>query len=173
MSTHALYRFFDDQDRLLYIGITIDPGARWKTHSKEQPWWFEVTTVTLEKYQSRGSVLRAERAAIIDEHPRYNIVYNRGNQGAERPFDLIERMTDWPNWGSQGDDMPDICHDECRISSGMYFPYIWERGLGYYQCERGHQWWCKWGHKKSGSAPENAGKNQDPANTHEVTHGLG
>lgn len=171
---HTLYRFYDGSGQLLYVGITLDPGARWKAHSKDKPWWTLVASVTLEQHPNRGTVLRAERAAIIEEHPIHNVIYNQCDQNTERPLDLFERMTDWPGWGSQADDMPDVCHDGCFhslriIGGGIYYPYVWYRGLATYECTRGHTWTCKWGHTRSGQTLENAGKNQDPANTHEVT----
>jgi hypothetical protein len=33
---HKLYRFFDADGVLLYVGITMNPGARWDCHSKRQ-----------------------------------------------------------------------------------------------------------------------------------------
>lgn len=78
MNTHALYRFFDKDDRLLYVGITLNPGARWKQHSKDKPWWHEVARVTVEHFPDRETVLEAERAAIITERPLHNVVHNRG-----------------------------------------------------------------------------------------------
>ena len=79
---HALYRFFDATGALLYVGITLNPGARWTTHSKEKPWWAEVASVTVEQFPDRESVLAAERAAIINEGPTYNVVHNQGGKAA-------------------------------------------------------------------------------------------
>lgn len=85
MSDHqpqALYRFYDATGVLLYVGITADPGARWRKHAHEKPWWQEVVKVTLEQLPDRGSVVRAEEAAIKTEHPRYNVVHNRVSRRA-------------------------------------------------------------------------------------------
>lgn len=88
---HVLYRFWGTSGQLLYIGITLDPGARWKTHSKDKPWWLEVVNITVEVYPSRSAVLDAERAAIIAERPRYNIVHNHsGNDGV--PTVQLDRL---------------------------------------------------------------------------------
>lgn len=73
---HALYRFLDRDGGLLYVGITADPGVRWKTHSKDKPWWSEVATCTVEHFSTRDAVLAAERTAIATECPRYNVVHN-------------------------------------------------------------------------------------------------
>jgi hypothetical protein len=159
---HALYRFFDSEGVLLYVGITLDPGARWKSHSKDKPWWLEVASVTVEQWPSREMVLQAERAAIISEHPKHNVIYNNGNQVSARPLDVLERMTEWPGWGAEADDMPDDCHDDC-VKAGfanIYYPYRWHGGLGHYRCARGHNWTCHWGHKSSGEVLENFGKRQ-------------
>ncbi len=76
-TTHALYRFFGAKDRLLYIGLTLNPGSRWKAHGKNKPWWHEVCTITIELYPDRASVEAAERWAIKRERPFYNVVHNR------------------------------------------------------------------------------------------------
>lgn len=72
---HCLYRFFDTDGELLYVGITMNPAARWPKHSKQKPWWCEVETISLETFGSRSEVLDAEREAIKTEHPRHNIVH--------------------------------------------------------------------------------------------------
>jgi predicted GIY-YIG superfamily endonuclease len=70
--THALYRFYDATGTLLYVGITADPGARWRSHARGKPWWHEVRGVSLETYPDRASVLAAETRAIAVENPRHN-----------------------------------------------------------------------------------------------------
>lgn len=74
---HALYRFYDATGTLLYIGITLDPGSRWRSHAQDKPWWHDVADIRLELHPDRDSVLEAERAAIIAEHPLHNVVHNR------------------------------------------------------------------------------------------------
>jgi predicted GIY-YIG superfamily endonuclease len=76
--SHALYRFFSGDDELLYIGISLEPAARWGQHRADKPWWSEVATVTVETVADRELALAAEREAIIAEQPRYNVVHNRG-----------------------------------------------------------------------------------------------
>ena len=73
---HALYRFFDDTADLLYVGITIDPSARWKKHRQGKHWWHSVRNITIQPCDSREAVLLAEREAIVSERPRYNHVHS-------------------------------------------------------------------------------------------------
>jgi len=76
-SIHALYRFFDAEADLLYVGISINPGYRFSQHRDDKPWWTEVSDIKIEPFADRRSVMDAERAAIIAEQPRYNVVHNR------------------------------------------------------------------------------------------------
>lgn len=71
----ALYRLFDADDELLYVGISKDPKARWEQH-RDKPWWRDVSMRVIEWYDDRPTAERAERKAIETEGPRYNIVHN-------------------------------------------------------------------------------------------------
>lgn len=78
MTTTTLYRFYDVDDRLLYVGIAMGVNARWAKHSKDKGWWTEVASARIEHLPSRDAALDAEWAAIRDERPIYNVVGNRG-----------------------------------------------------------------------------------------------
>lgn len=138
---HALYRFYGDGGVLLYVGITHNPGRRWGKHRDDKPWWAEVVGITIEQHPTREAVLEAERAAILAEHPCYNVVHN----GRRPP----------PMETVSAEDMPDCCHDWCVPEHGdwsVYFPHTWVEGVGHYRCRRGHVWTCHWGHRGSGMA---------------------
>ena len=69
----ALYRIRGEESLLLYIGISDDFGRRWKEHAKQQPWWDEMRSMSVDRwYQTRGEAEAAEKAAIKAEKPRYN-----------------------------------------------------------------------------------------------------
>lgn len=72
----TLYRFFDAQDRLLYVGIAGRPAERAHQHSKKKEWWSEVDHSTYEHFSTREAAAAAEVAAIVTEHPVYNVVHN-------------------------------------------------------------------------------------------------
>lgn len=71
-----LYRFFDADGVLLYIGKTVNPSARFKEHCSVKSWWQEVSHIRLEHQQSLGELNEAERIAIQTEHPKYNRINN-------------------------------------------------------------------------------------------------
>jgi hypothetical protein len=68
----AVYRMFDSQGHLLYIGVTGDLGKRLGQHL-DRRWFPLVERITLEWFASRAAALVAERRAICAEHPRYNL----------------------------------------------------------------------------------------------------
>jgi predicted GIY-YIG superfamily endonuclease len=89
---HTLYRFFDADDVLLYVGITLNPAARWPRHKRDKPWWYEVRTITTELHPSREAVLQAEQAAIKAEEPRYNVIHN---ENAARIAPGVDHQFKW------------------------------------------------------------------------------
>lgn len=76
VDTHVLYRFYDANSVLLYIGITRNPPARFKGHATEKSWWDMVAHIKMETLGSRDELAAAERYAIITEVPRYNVTHN-------------------------------------------------------------------------------------------------
>ncbi|WP_197508013.1 GIY-YIG nuclease family protein, partial [Mycobacterium sp. 1245801.1] len=80
----ALYRFYSRSDRLLYVGITGDPSARFSAHRHTQPWWEEVATIRIERFPTRDEAARAEVVAIQTERPKYNRTHAITNTGTLR-----------------------------------------------------------------------------------------
>lgn len=68
----ALYRLYNSEDVLLYVGIAADPRERWAQHAIDKPWWTEVTRRDVEWVPSRFDAETAEREAIISEKPLHN-----------------------------------------------------------------------------------------------------
>jgi excisionase family DNA binding protein len=69
----TLYRFYDADGRLLYIGISGNPGRRFDQHAQEKNWWVLVARSTMEHFPGRRAAERAEAAAIVREQPLFNI----------------------------------------------------------------------------------------------------
>lgn len=71
--SNVVYRFFDDDGRLLYIGSTGRWPGRMSEHQSQRPWWAEVATVTLEHHASLDRARVAEARAIERERPTYTL----------------------------------------------------------------------------------------------------
>jgi predicted GIY-YIG superfamily endonuclease len=68
-----LYRHFDKDGQLLYVGISLSAMTRISQHRESSPWFDLINNITLEKFASRKAALRAETDAIQIEKPLYNI----------------------------------------------------------------------------------------------------
>ena len=73
--THRLYRCFDADGALLYIGVSKSWADRMYAHHLSKPWWGDVTRITLTP-ATEADAYTWEREAIEAEHPRYNVVHN-------------------------------------------------------------------------------------------------
>lgn len=73
---HALYRFYDHTDVLLYVGISADLPGRMQNHRRKKPWWALVDHIGIEHFDSRKEAMEAEKAAIKTEEPLYNDAHN-------------------------------------------------------------------------------------------------
>lgn len=69
----VLYRLYDEDDNLLYIGITCGFDARMRDHAHRHPWWPLVARTVLDWFDTDYEADRAETAAIRAERPRYNV----------------------------------------------------------------------------------------------------
>ena len=86
----TLYRFYDAEGALLYVGITKFFEPRLKQHYKNAEWFFETASVKLEHYKTRQEVERAETQAIESESPRYNIAKNLDKESALDALALLK-----------------------------------------------------------------------------------
>lgn len=72
----ALYRLYDADGMLLYVGIARNPERRFAQHAAEKTWWPRVVRRAIEWYETRGAALMAEEAAIKIDRPTQNIDHN-------------------------------------------------------------------------------------------------
>ena len=72
MTKTSLYRHFDANGQLLYVGISKGLMARISGHERDSGWFWDIATITLQTYQTREEALYAEAVAIRDENPSYN-----------------------------------------------------------------------------------------------------
>lgn len=73
---YQLYRHYDAAGELLYVGISISAVARMAAHKSGGSCWVDdVALITIETFPSRVKALAAERAAIQNEHPKWNVAH--------------------------------------------------------------------------------------------------
>ena len=79
-----LYRHFDKDGRLLYVGCSISAFARFGHHRISSHWVKAITTMTIARFDSLEDALNAENVAINAESPLYNKI-KKGNIYGGRP----------------------------------------------------------------------------------------
>jgi hypothetical protein len=72
--TATLYRFYDADNNLLYIGQSIRAYERVQRHRRDAPWFPDAANVTFQQVPA-AEILRLEAEAIRAERPRYNITH--------------------------------------------------------------------------------------------------
>jgi hypothetical protein len=83
----TLYRLYDGNHVLLYIGATECLARRLHQHKKTQPWWENVAHMEVQEFASNSMAYDHERTAIIEEKPLHNVVHNRGIRSSTRYVD--------------------------------------------------------------------------------------
>lgn len=71
-----LYRFWHNEV-LLYVGISQSFLSRMDQHQTTKEWFGFLTHITVEHFANRKSVEVAEKLAIKQEQPIFNIVHNK------------------------------------------------------------------------------------------------
>lgn len=72
----TLYRLYDSHGDLLYVGIADNWPVRMKQHQADKAWWGEVASTKFDHFTDRASAEAAEREAIRQGEPRFNIIHN-------------------------------------------------------------------------------------------------
>jgi|ERR1700694_5860140 len=73
MNMYQLYRHFDKDGQLLYVGRSISALCRLLQHGRA-PWIDEISFIEIDKFTSSDELARAEAIAIATENPIYNRV---------------------------------------------------------------------------------------------------
>jgi hypothetical protein len=87
-----MYRLYNAEGDLLYIGISYSTLSRICQHHDDKTWWPAVTRVEIENFTltSRATMRTIEREAIIRERPLYNISHAKSERPAHQ-YDWIAR----------------------------------------------------------------------------------
>lgn len=85
----TVYRFFDAEGGLLYVGMTLSYESRLSTHKSASPWWPRVARIELERFDTRREAMRAEFRAILGECPEFNVQGQPAEAG--HPFRMMRQ----------------------------------------------------------------------------------
>lgn len=74
--TYYVYSHFDVDNNLLYVGQTKNLRARTNQHRYCSPWAGEIARIETTKRANKAAAQRAERHAIFNGRPKYNVHHN-------------------------------------------------------------------------------------------------
>lgn len=84
-----LYRHWDAEGRLLYVGISLSAVQRLAAHRQSSRWYPRIKWIEIERHPTREAALEAERIAIRDEKPLCNLDHNKPHWSTFEPVDPI------------------------------------------------------------------------------------
>lgn len=91
---HFVYRYFDADGRLIYVGCSMNPEKRRSEHRYTQPWGNDVARIRLSGPYNYKKARDLEREAIRTEDPLHNGQTPRNfksRMDRQRAFDEIMR----------------------------------------------------------------------------------
>ncbi|MET7694900.1 GIY-YIG nuclease family protein [Streptomyces sp. NPDC005483] len=69
----AVYRLYDKDGDLLYVGMSKDPIHRWADEHRHRYWWPEVASYEWAWHGSRAEARRVERELLSTGLAKYNV----------------------------------------------------------------------------------------------------
>ncbi|WP_028955902.1 GIY-YIG nuclease family protein [Sulfitobacter sp. 20_GPM-1509m] len=88
----ALYRHFDADGVLLYVGISNTVFSRLNSHMNQASWAEYISRIELQWFDDRDAALRAEADAITSERPVHNKMMASTDSGAA----ITDLINLWP-----------------------------------------------------------------------------
>ena len=70
---HVVYRFYDADDVLLYVGMTSNFKSRHDSHEERSPWYRFAVRHTVEPAESEEDARAAETTVIKAQWPIFNV----------------------------------------------------------------------------------------------------
>lgn len=135
--TQSLYRAYDSDDTLLYVGITCQGPARLDTHRRTSGWWDDVSYIIVEHSDDRRTVDQAETVAINTENPIHNVAKSLRLRPHGTPANSLRLIREARGWSREalaekaGTAALTILRYEIRGSNPAFSTVVsWAKALG-------------------------------------------
>lgn len=117
---HWIYRWFDSDGTVIYIGMTCDPKARIRAHRNSADWigWAARVEVQQPQIVGRRAAYAAESQAIRDEMPPFNRLPGRAGAGlVQRSIEYVTARGATPPWGEDHPFTSEQIEEMCAASA--------------------------------------------------------
>lgn len=71
-----VYKFYDKNDLLLYVGCSLDLLTRIAGHQSSSKWFKKVKTIRIETFSDKKTARKKERNLIESLQPKHNKLHN-------------------------------------------------------------------------------------------------
>jgi predicted GIY-YIG superfamily endonuclease len=89
---HYLYRQFDKDGILIYVGRTHDWRLRTYDHRKFSDWWKRVVRIDIERFDDITAACKAEKLAIQTENPVCNFTHSNKTKISHQRMSFMLRQ---------------------------------------------------------------------------------
>lgn len=96
-----VYRVYDRDGALLYVGATVNVFKRMREHKRYARWWPLADEASVTTYEDRTMARHVEAVAIRDERPRFNVTRELSEECPRDVSDPTDQMTLW--WDDSGE----------------------------------------------------------------------
>lgn len=91
--TFELYRQYDADGVLLYVGMSISTITRLRGHKSTSHWFKSVVFIAVERFETLEECAEAEKQAIRNEHPLFNQKCVSGKHNRKTPDGYMCKRT--------------------------------------------------------------------------------
>ena len=89
-----LYRHYDSEGTLLYVGISLSALMRLMQHKENADWFLDITKITIQNFPTRQKALDAETQAIVTENPKHNIAKKKAKYKPQTYTEIKQKLHD-------------------------------------------------------------------------------
>jgi hypothetical protein len=124
---YAVYRAYDAQGALLYVGMTERLDKRLQLHRSKALWWPQMARLSCEFYETYGVAFNVERHEILDLDPVHNQIRRHPLETPPEPpakKPAVQAPSDHPRLLTTPQ-----CARELRVHPTTIQRWIRERGI--------------------------------------------
>jgi hypothetical protein len=131
--TNSVYKYFDAQKILIYVGITSAGALRNRQHNSDKAWWPFVAEQSVEHFDSRDMAHACEVALIQRYRPPFNIQHNPDHKDLRAAYIGLHQSgrigLDFQQLVATGEKKWLVLHPVCGAETVSFMTHVEDRGI--------------------------------------------